>query len=113
MNDTSSTNTYLQNLGTNFYNYSQDFTYAQDKTNIEKSINTYRGFIVGRYETTITSKEWDRIMTFKNSDPAVYDETHNIYDLAGNLFEWTLKSFLLTVVLVKEAITMVTFWHHT
>ena len=157
--------------GTNYYNFSTDFTYAQDKTNIEESINKYRGFIVGRYETTITtagvigsmpnetvlqanksisqtnnkqvrwyglykvqkdlyagnlsvfssmitSKEWYRIMAFtgygsttrdedttyttkpdksgsayKDSNPEVYDETHNIYDLAGNLMEWTLKTY--------------------
>ena len=68
------------------------------------------------FSSMITSKEWDRIMAFtgygntkratdtytttpdksgaayKNSNPAVYDETHNIYDLAGNLYELTLKA---------------------
>ena len=69
------------------------------------------------FSSMITSKEWDRIMiwtgygnttraaatyttqpdksgaAYKNSSPAVHDETHNIYDLAGNLFEWTLKAY--------------------
>ncbi len=71
------------------------------------------------FSSMITSQEWDIIMTFtgyggierdpdttytnkpeksgvaykkeNSSDPDIYDETHNIYDLAGNLYEWTLK----------------------
>ena len=151
--------------GDNYYNYANDFNYAQDKTAIETSINKYKGFYVGRYETTInngtigsqkgatvlkadtklpndkdyrwyglykaqkdlyststsvfssmiTSKEWDTIMTFtgygstkRTTDtytttpdlsgseykdkPGEYDLTKNIYDLAGNVFEWTLKA---------------------
>ena len=157
--------------GENYYNYANDFNYAQDKTAIETSINKYKGFYVGRYETTInngtigsqkgtvvltaettlkegtnpnnskpyyyrwyglykaqkdlyanndnvfssmiTSKEWDTIMTFtgygdttRTTDtyttkpdpsgseykdkPGEYDLTKNIYDLAGNVIEWTL-----------------------
>lgn len=38
--------------GEGYYNYS-DFTYETDKENVEKSIQTYGGFYVGRYETTI------------------------------------------------------------
>lgn len=149
--------------GKNYYNYEKDFNYAQDKLNIETSINRYKGFYVGRYETTIyngkigskkgatvlvggtklpnnkyyrwyglykaqkdvyaennnvfstmiTSGEWDRIMSFtkygsmqrgtdtyttkpdlsgsayKGTTDA-YDVSKNIYDLAGNVFEWTL-----------------------
>ena len=37
---------------TPYYNYA-DFTYETDKTNVETSIQTYGGFYVGRYETTI------------------------------------------------------------
>ncbi len=68
------------------------------------------------FSSMITSKEWDRIMTFTGygstvrdkdntyttkpdksgssyaNDSTQYDETHNIYDLAGNLCEWTLKA---------------------
>lgn len=39
--------------GKDYFNYSEDFNYEQDKTNIETSINKYKGFYVGRYETTI------------------------------------------------------------
>ena len=151
--------------GENYYSYANDFNYAQDKTDIETSINKYKGFYVGRYETTInngtigsqkgatvltadtklsndkyyrwyglykaqkdlyannsnifssmiTSKEWDTIMTFTgygNTTRATdtyttkpdlsgsaykgtadtYDLTKNIYDLAGNVVEWTLKA---------------------
>ena len=41
--------------GENYYSYANDFTYAQDKTDIETSINKYKGFYVGRYETTINN----------------------------------------------------------
>ena len=41
--------------GFNYYNYANDFNYAQDKTDIETSINKYKGFYVGRYETTINN----------------------------------------------------------
>ena len=41
--------------GDNYYNYANDFNYAQDKTDIETSINKYKGFYVGRYETTINN----------------------------------------------------------
>ena len=151
--------------GENYYSYANDFNYAQDKTDIETSINKYKGFYVGRYETTInngtigsqkgatvltadtklpndkyyrwyglykaqkdlygnnsnvfssmiTSKEWNTIMTFTGYGDAkratstyttklnlsgsaykgttdTYDLTKNIYDLAGNVWEWTLKA---------------------
>ena len=41
--------------GDNYYNYVKDFNYDQDKTDIETSINKYKGFYVGRYETTINN----------------------------------------------------------
>ena len=161
--------------GENYYSYANDFTYAQDKTDIETSINKYKGFYVGRYETTInngtigsqkgakvlttyetlkegtnpnnnesyyyrwyglykaqkdlygnnsnvfssmiTSKEWNTIMTFTTGygdakratstyttkpdlsgsaykgTTDTYDLTKNIYDLAGNVVEWTLNAY--------------------
>lgn len=158
------------------FNYAEDFNYAQDKTNIETSINKYKGFYVGRYETTIdengsigsmrnkpvltsnsiikeganpnngeeyfyrwyglykvqkdlyanntsvfstmiTNKEWDAIMSFtgygsakralgtyttrpdlsgaayKDSNPEQYDVSKNIYDMAGNVVDWTLTPY--------------------
>ncbi len=162
--------------GEGFFNYAEDFDYEQDKTNIETSINKYKGFYVGRYETTIdengkigskrdttvltantiikeginpnkytgdgyyyrwyglykvqkdlyanhgstfstmiTSKEWDVILKFaeyenakrptntyttqpdlsgsayKGIKPVTYDVSNNIFDLAGNTMEWTMK----------------------
>lgn len=41
--------------GENYYDYYNDFNYDQDKTDIETSINKYKGFYVGRYETTINN----------------------------------------------------------
>ena len=41
--------------GDNYYDYYNDFNYDQDKTDIETSINKYKGFYVGRYETTINN----------------------------------------------------------
>ncbi len=157
--------------GEGYYNYSEDFNYEQDKTDIETSINKYKGFYVGRYETTIdesgnigsmrnttvltsdkkiaqtnnkegrwhglykvqkdmykenkvvfstmiTSKEWEKIMNFtgygsakrptntyttkpdlsgsayKDNNPAQYDVSKNIYDMAGNVDEYTLKAYV-------------------
>ena len=152
--------------GEKYYNYANDFNYAQDKIDIETSINKYKGFYVGRYETTInngtigsqkgatvlkadtklpndkdyrwyglykaqkdlyststsvfssmiTSKEWDTIMTFTGYGDTTratstyattpdlsgsaykgttdtYDLSKNIYDLAGNVMEWTLEAY--------------------
>ena len=160
--------------GDNYYNYANDFNYAQDKTDIETSINKYKGFYVGRYETTInngtigsqkgatvltactklpndkyyswyglykaqkdlygnnsnvfssmiTSKEWNTIMTFTgygNTERGAYtyttkpdlsgsaykgtadtyDLTKNIYDLAGNVDEWTLTVYSTVTRVVR------------
>ncbi len=169
--------------GTNFYNFANDFKYAEDEENLVESIRTYGGFYVGRYETTydsvdasgvpqgigvkpgknvlradnilqagkstqsgnkyyyawwglyktqkdmyksnafvksfmITTGQWTAIMSYTGygneirgtdtyaskpslsgaaygTDSSLYDETHNIYDLAGNLQEWTSSILLV------------------
>ena len=39
--------------GENYYNYDNDFNYADDYAKMVASVNKYNGFFVGRYETTI------------------------------------------------------------
>ncbi len=39
--------------GENYYNYSEDFNYADDYAKMVASVNKYNGFYIGRYETTI------------------------------------------------------------
>ena len=151
--------------GTPYYDYA-DFNYTEDKSNIETSINKYKGFYIGRYETTIdengkigsmknkpvltasksipetnnkecrwwglykvqkdmyadneavfstmiTSKEWNATMSLRGNPTRAtntytkkpdlsgsayigttdtYDVSKNIYDLAGNVHEWTLTA---------------------
>lgn len=156
-----------------YYNYSE-YNFNQDKALMEESVNRYKGFYIGRYETTIdetgvigsmpktevltsshtlkdgisnksndeyhyrwwglykvqkemyegnktvfsnmiTSKQWDEILKFTEYNNAtralntytnkpdvsgsayatnltLYDVSKNIYDLAGNLREWTLTT---------------------
>ena len=159
--------------------FNKVFTYTQDRENIQRSIRTYGGFYVGRYETTydsldtngvpqkigvkkdsyvlqtssilqtgringenyyyrwwglykaqkdmyatnsnvgsimISDNQWEAIMTFTGygnikrtidtytntpdlsgsayrTDTTKYDVTKNIYDLAGNLTEYTIRAY--------------------
>jgi len=166
--------------GKDYYDYSE-VDYLQEKTDIETSINKYKGFYVGRYETTIdgntigtmankevlttahtlrpgnneeegysgepyyyrwfglykvqkdmygqdeavfstmiTENEWELIINFSGYEDGtraidtyvnanapdlsggaykdnadVYDVSKNIYDLAGNVREWTLAKCVM------------------
>ncbi|MBO5413169.1 MAG: hypothetical protein J6A29_02525, partial [Clostridia bacterium] len=46
--------TTLNNLyGANYYNYAEDFKYADEYAEMVRSVNENNGFYIGRYETTI------------------------------------------------------------
>ena len=108
--------------GFNYYNYANDFNYAQDKTDIETSINKYKGFYVGRYETTINngtigSQKGATVLTAvttlkegtntNNSEPYFY-RWYGLYkaqkDLYGNN-----RNVFSSMITSKEWNTIMTF----
>ena len=100
--------------GENYYSYANDFTYAQDKTDIETSINKYKGFYVGRYETTINngtigSKKGAKVLTAYTKLPndkyyrwyGLYKAQKDLYGNNSNVFSSMITS--------KERNTIMTF----
>ena len=54
---------------------------------------TFTGYgNVSRATNTYTIRPAKSGTSYRNSNPAVYDKSHNIYDLAGNLHEFTLTN---------------------
>lgn len=88
-----------------YFDYSY-FTYAQDKLEIEKSINKWKGFYIGRYETTVDengnvgSKPQCEILTFDksiektNNRPCrwwgLYKLQKDLYNKNNNVFSSTI-----------------------
>lgn len=100
--------------GKNYYSYANDFTYAQDKTDIETSINKYKGFYVGRYETTINngtigSQKGATVLTTDTKLPndkyyrwyGLYKAQKDLYGNNSNVFSSMITS--------KEWNTIMTF----
>ena len=100
--------------GENYYNYANDFNYAQDKTDIETSINKYKGFYVGRYETTINngtigSQKGATVLTAHTKLPndkyyrwyGLYKAQKDLYGNNSNVFSSMITS--------KEWNTIMTF----
>lgn len=100
--------------GENYYNYANDFNYAQDKTDIETSINKYKGFYVGRYETTINngtigSQKGATVLTADTKLPndkyyrwyGLYKAQKDLYGNNSNVFSSMITS--------KEWNTIMTF----
>ena len=100
--------------GFNYYNYANDFNYAQDKTDIETSINKYKGFYVGRYETTINngtigSQKGATVLTADTKLPndkyyrwyGLYKAQKDLYGNNSNVFSSMITS--------KEWNTIMTF----
>ncbi len=100
--------------GKNYYSYANDFTYAQDKTDIETSINKYKGFYVGRYETTINngtigSQKGATVLTADTKLPnnkcyrwyGLYKAQKDLYGNNSNVFSSMITS--------KEWNTIMTF----
>ena len=108
--------------GDNYYNYANDFNYAQDKTDIETSINKYKGFYVGRYETTINngtigSQKGATVLTAnktlkegtnpKNSEPYYY-RWYGLYKAQKDLYGNNSNVFS-SMITSKEWNTIMTF----
>ena len=100
--------------GENYYSYANDFKYAQDKTDIETSINKYKGFYVGRYETTINngtigSQKGATVLTADTKLPndkyyrwyGLYKAQKDLYGNNSNVFSSMITS--------KEWNTIMTF----
>ena len=100
--------------GENYYDYDNDFNYDQDKTDIETSINKYKGFYVGRYETTINngtigSQKGATVLTANTKLPndkyyrwyGLYKAQKDLYGNNSNVFSSMITS--------KEWNTIMTF----
>ena len=108
--------------GNSYYNYANDFNYAQDKTDIENSINKYKGFYVGRYETTINngtigSQKGATVLTAwttlkegtnpNNSEPYCY-RWYGLYKAQKDLYANNSNIFS-SMITSKEWDTIMTF----
>ena len=108
--------------GENYYNYANDFNYAQDKTDIETSINKYKGFYVGRYETTInngtigsqkgatvlTANETLKEGTNPNNSKPYYYRWYGLYKAQKDLYGNNSNVFS-SMITSKEWNTIMTF----
>ena len=100
--------------GENYYDYANDFNYAQDKTDIETSINKYKGFYVGRYETTINngtigSQKGATVLTADTKLPNdKYYRWYGLYKAQKDLYENNSNVFS-SMITSKEWNTIMTF----
>ena len=100
--------------GKNYYSYANDFTYAQDKTDIETSINKYKGFYVGRYETTINngtigSQKGATVLTADTKLPNdKYYRWYGLYKVQKDLYGNNSNVFS-SMITSKEWNTIMTF----
>lgn len=108
--------------GENYYSYANDFNYAQDKTDIETSINKYKGFYVGRYETTInngtigsqkgatvlTANETLKEGTNPNNSKPYYYRWYGLYKAQKDLYGNNSNVFS-SMITSKEWNTIMTF----
>ena len=108
--------------GENYYNYANDFNYDQDKTDIETSINKYKGFYVGRYETTInngtigsqkgatvlTANETLKEGTNPNNSKPYYYRWYGLYKAQKDLYGNNSNVFS-SMITSKEWNTIMTF----
>ena len=108
--------------GENYYNYANDFNYAQDKTDIETSINKYKGFYVGRYETTINngtigSQKGAKVLTTyetlkegtnPNNNESYYYRWYGLYKAQKDLYGNNSNVFS-SMITSKEWNTIMTF----
>ena len=108
--------------GENYYDYANDFNYAQDKTDIETSINKYKGFYVGRYETTINngtigSKKGAKVLTTyetlkegtnPNNNESYYYRWYGLYKAQKDLYGNNSNVFS-SMITSKEWNTIMTF----
>ena len=100
--------------GENYYNYANDFNYAQDKTDIETSINKYKGFYVGRYETTINngtigSQKGATVLTADTKLPNdKYYRWYGLYKAPKDLYRNNSNVFS-SMITSKEWNTIMTF----
>lgn len=108
--------------GENYYDYANDFNYAQDKTDIETSINKYKGFYVGRYETTInngtigsqkgatvlTAYETLKEGTNPNNNESYYYRWYGLYKAQKDLYGNNSNVFS-SMITSKEWNTIMTF----
>ena len=79
--------------GENYYNYDEDFNYADEYAKMVESVNKYDGFYIGRYETTIDeegnigSKNDTKVLTSNQSIEQTNNKTcrwHGIYYATKN-----------------------------
>ena len=110
--DSQATLDYL--YGENYYNYANDFNYSKDKTDIETSINKYKGFYVGRYETTINngtvgSQKGTTVLTAETELPNnKYYRWYGLYKAQKDLYS-TSTSVFSSMITNQEWDTIMNF----